>query len=107
LPDFSGPLPVCIPLEGRVERTAAVAQDPIAGLNVAAAARLLAMLASTLTGTQLAVVRLRYYDELTFHDIGVRLGVSTGSAYRLHQRALLALRKRLEDANIRRLNDLI
>lgn len=101
------PLPYCVPLEGRVERTASVSADPIGRLSAATAARILATLAGFLTAQQVQVIRMRYYGSRTFQEIGDEMGISVHAAYRIHQRALQSLRKRLEEMKIRSVEDLI
>lgn len=102
------PLAYAVPLEGRVERNAADrAPGPDVILTEQQAARIVATFAATLTRRQFDVIVLRYYREATFEDIGRNLGISAVSAHLLHKRALLALRKRLQDIGVRRLRDLI
>lgn len=43
-----------------------------------------------------AVLVLRYYEELSFHEIGEALGVSPDTAKTRHRRALLSLKKAFE-----------
>jgi len=99
--------PVCIPLDRRVDALRAPGPDALSRLSLQDAARLLAMFAGVLTRRQLDVLILRYWHELPVDAICDRLAISRTSEHRAHVSALAALRKRMEEAGIRRTSDVI
>lgn len=86
-----------VPLDDEAEQIRAEVRSEISRLRVKEEARLLERAFEALSESQRDVILLRKYEELSFQEIGERLGKSAAASRMMFARAMAALTRKLRE----------